>query len=76
VASMGGGDRRGAYRDLVGRSEVKKPLGIRWWEDIIKIDLQKFGWGAWAGLIWRYVLGSCECGDEPPGSVKCRECLD
>jgi hypothetical protein len=42
VATMG--TRRGAYRDLVERPEVKKPLGRRRWEDIIKIDLQKVGW--------------------------------
>jgi hypothetical protein len=39
------GDRRGAYRVLVGRPERKRPLGRpRYrWEDNIKIDLQEVG---------------------------------
>ena len=41
------GDRRRAYRVLVRRSEVKRPLGRskRRWEDIIEMDIQKVGWG-------------------------------
>ena len=41
VARMG--DRIGAYRVSVGRSEGKRPLGRprRRWEENIKIDLQK-----------------------------------
>ena len=37
---------------LVGKPEVKRPLGRpkRRWEDNIKMDLQE--WGAWSGLIW------------------------
>jgi hypothetical protein len=52
VALMG--ERRGAYRVLVGRPEGKKPLGrLRHrWEDNIKIDLQEVGCGTWTGLIW------------------------
>jgi len=30
----------------------------------------------WAGPGWRQVTGACECGNEPSGSVKCREFLD
>ena len=40
------GERRGAYRDLVGKSEGKRALGRpkrRWWD--IKMDLQEVGWG-------------------------------
>jgi hypothetical protein len=35
------GERRGAYRALVGKSEGRKPLGRprRRWEDNIKMDL-------------------------------------
>ena len=43
----GGGERRGIYRALMGRPEGKRPLGrprCRW-EDNIKMDLQKVGWG-------------------------------
>jgi len=53
VTSMG--ERRGAYRFLVGKPERKRPLGKPRprWEDNIKIDLQEGGWGrAWTGLIW------------------------
>jgi hypothetical protein len=29
-----------------------------------------------AGSGWGQVAGSCECGNEPPGSIKCGEFLD
>ena len=35
--------------------------------------------GAWTGLIWLRIKtlgGSCECGNEPSGSVKCRKFLE
>jgi hypothetical protein len=47
--------------------------------DNIKMDLQEVGWWeAWTGLIWfkRQVAGTCECGNEPSGSIKCGEFLD
>jgi len=45
VAGMG--ERKGAYRDLVGRPEGKRQLGrpMRRWEDNIKIDLKEVIWG-------------------------------
>jgi hypothetical protein len=45
VARMG--EKRGAYRILVGRPEGKRALGrpTRAWEDNIKIDLQEVRWG-------------------------------
>ena len=42
------GERRGVYRDFVGKPEGKKPLGRprRRWQYIIKMDLQEVGcWG-------------------------------
>jgi len=41
------GEWRGAYRVLVGNPEGKRKLisPRRRWEDNIKIDLQKVGWG-------------------------------
>jgi hypothetical protein len=45
VARMG--EKRGAYRILVGRPEGRRPLGrprCRW-KDNIKIDLQELRWG-------------------------------
>jgi hypothetical protein len=45
VARMG--ERRGAYRVLVGKPEGRRPLGRprRRWEDNIKMDLREVGWG-------------------------------
>jgi hypothetical protein len=45
------GERRGAYRVLVGKPEGRRPLGRprRRWEDNIKMDLQEVGWG---GMDW------------------------
>ena len=45
------GERRGAYRVLVGKSEGKRPLGRprRRWEDNIKMNLQEVGCG---GMNW------------------------
>jgi hypothetical protein len=48
VASMG--EKRNAYRILVGKPEVKRPLGrprCRW-ENNIKMDLREVG--RWNGL--------------------------
>jgi hypothetical protein len=48
------GERRGAYRALVGKPEGRRQLGRprRRWEDNIKMDLREAGWEAWTGLIW------------------------
>jgi hypothetical protein len=48
------GEERVAYRILVGRPEVRRPLGRprRRWEVNIKMDLQDVERGAWTGLIW------------------------
>ena len=42
------GNRRGSCRVLVGRSDVKIPLGrpTRKWEDDMKMGLQEEGWGS------------------------------
>jgi hypothetical protein len=41
------GERRGAYRTLVGRSDGRRPLGRprHRWEDNIKMDVQEAGKG-------------------------------
>jgi hypothetical protein len=45
----------------------------RRWEGNIKMKLQE----AWTGSSWfRIGKGTCECGNEPSGFIKCRECLD
>jgi hypothetical protein len=46
VARMG--EKMNAYRVLLGKPEGKRPLGRtgRRWEDNIKIDLRRVGWGS------------------------------
>ena len=76
------GERRGVYRVLVGKPEGKRPLGRprSTWEDYIKKDLQNVGRVGYgldrAGSRHVQVAGACECGNEPPGSIKCGEFLD
>jgi hypothetical protein len=43
------GERRGIYRDLVGKPVEKRPLGMTTcrWEDNIKMDLQEMGCGGY-----------------------------
>jgi hypothetical protein len=47
------GDRRGAYRVLMGKPEGEGSLGRHRhrWEDNIKMDLQEIGGRLWSGLI-------------------------
>jgi hypothetical protein len=48
------GERRGAYRVLVGKPEGRRTLGksrLRW-EDNIKMHLQEVGWGTWTESNW------------------------
>jgi hypothetical protein len=61
------GDKRNAYRLLVGKPEGNRPLGRprRRWVDNIRMDLGELGWGDvdWIGLAkdwnrWRAVVNS------------------
>jgi hypothetical protein len=56
VARMG--EERGVYSVLVGRPEVKRPLGRprRRWEDNIKIDLREIGFD---GANWIQLAQAC-----------------
>jgi hypothetical protein len=48
------GEKRNAYRILMGKPEGKRPLGRprRRWVENIKIDLRKIGWDGvdWIGM--------------------------
>jgi hypothetical protein len=48
------GEKRNAYRILVGKPEVRRPLGRRRrkWENDIKVDRREIGWG---GMDWVYL---------------------
>jgi hypothetical protein len=74
------GERRNAYRILVGKPEGKRPLGRprRTWVENIKMDLREVGWDGrdWIDLAQEGQEGSCERGDEHPGSIKCWEVLE
>ena len=65
----------------MGKPEGKRPLGRprRRWEANIKVDLQEVGC---EGMDWielaqdkGQVAGTCKCGSEPSGSIKCGEFL-
>jgi hypothetical protein len=48
------GERGDAYRVLVEKPEVKRPVGTarRRWEDNIKLDLKEVECGVWTGSSW------------------------
>jgi hypothetical protein len=60
------GERRGTYSVSVWKHEEKRPLGRPrfMWEDNIKMDLQKVGWGVdWIDLAqdrdrWRALVNA------------------
>jgi hypothetical protein len=77
------GERRGTCRVLVGKPEGKnhlEDLGIDG-RIILKCTFKEFDGRARIGFIWLRtgtgggLGGSCECGNEPLASIKCREFL-
>ena len=62
----------------MGKPEGKRPLRrpSHRWEDNIKMDLQEVGCGCMDWIELAQVAGTCECGNEPSGSIKCGEFLD
>jgi hypothetical protein len=77
------GERRGAYRALVGKPEGRRPLERprRRWEDNIKMDLREVGWGGmdWINVAqdrdrWRALVNAVM--KIPSGSIKCGEFLE
>jgi len=71
------GEKRGIYKVLVGKPEGKRLLGRprHRWEDNIKMDLQE-GCGRVNWIELAQDRDTCECGNEPWGSIKCGEFLD
>jgi hypothetical protein len=76
------GEKRNAYRLLVGKPEGMRPLGRprHRWVDNIRIDLGEVGWSDvrvdWSGSGQEQVKSSCEFGTEPSGSMKCWETIE
>jgi hypothetical protein len=71
------GEKRNAYRILVGNPEGKRPIGRprRRRVDNIKLDLSEMGWGGmdWIDLTvdrdqWRGLENTI---NEPSSSIKC-----
>jgi hypothetical protein len=62
---------------LVGKPEGRRPLERHRyrWEGNIKMDIREVRWGHGLDRC-SSEYGSCECGNEPPGSVKFDEFLD
>jgi hypothetical protein len=76
------GEKRGTYRVLVGKTEVRSSPGRprRRWDDNIKMGLREVGWGRHGldrfGVGLGQVAGCCECGNEPSGFIKCGKIHD
>jgi len=75
------GECRGVYRVLVRKLRERDYLedsGIDGWI-ILRWIFRKWDIGAWTGSSWLSLGtggGTCECGNELSGSVKCGEFLD
>jgi hypothetical protein len=76
---MYGGEER-CMQVLVGTPEGRRPLGRsrNRWECNIKMDLREVRLRGidWIGLAQGHVAGCCELGNEPSGSIKCREFIE
>jgi len=75
------GQRRGVYRALVGETEGRRPLGRPGVDGRIILKCVFNKWDAvrgldGSGLGQGEVSGTCKCGNEPLGSIKCIDFLD
>jgi hypothetical protein len=75
----GHGEKRNAYKFLVGNPEGRKQLGRsrHRWKDNTKMDLREIRWG---GMVWIYLDQNRDqwraLMDELLGSIKCWEILE
>jgi hypothetical protein len=69
--------KRNVYWLLVGKPYEKRPLGRmrRRWVDDNKMDFTEMGLGGadWIGMAQE---SSCECGNEPSGSITCWKTIE
>jgi hypothetical protein len=59
-------------KDYLGDLGVDGKIILRW-------TFRKWDVGIWTGSSWLRIGtggGTCDCGNEPSGSIKCREFLD
>jgi hypothetical protein len=59
------GEKRNAYRILMGKPDGKRPAGRHKWVDDVKMDLRETGWGGmdWIDLVqdrdqWRALVNT------------------
>jgi len=72
------GERRGVYGVLVGKPEGKRPIGRpnHRWDDNTKMDLREMRCEGMGRIALAQVVNTCDCGNEPSGSIKCGEFID
>jgi hypothetical protein len=70
------GERRGAYRALVGKPEGSSNLEDPGVDGIIILKWIFERLDGATGSGYGQVAGSCECDDEPSGSINCGEFLE
>ena len=72
------GDRKGVYTVLVGRCDGRRPLGRprhRWEDGFSRCGMGRHGLDC-SGPGQRQATGTCQCFNEPSGSIKCVKFLD
>jgi hypothetical protein len=75
------GEKRNAYKILMGRTEGRRPLGRprRRWADNSKMDLREIDWGGMDWIDLAQDRDQCRARDhcnELSGSMKCWQVLE